>query len=167
MKRLQILTPIALVECFAALYPAKTGPGGSALSFEPLLNPEVPGASGAGRPWDLALTNPPYLDALRDDAHKVNGCVSQVWLNAETDSQGDGAGDPVIHFQGDSDAMIVRGLIAVLIALFSGLSAAEIAKVDPKAELERLSLTDHLSSQRSNGLSAMVARIRETAAARV
>ena len=70
----------------------------------------------------------------------------------------------MFSFDGDSDAMIVRGLIAVLKALYSGLPVAEIAAIDAKAELERLGLNDHLSSQRSNGLRAMVERIREVAA---
>ena len=95
--------------------------------------------------------------ALKVPATKVDGCASQVWLHASDD-----AGR--MQFQGDSDAMIVKGLIAVLLALYNGLTPAEARGVDPRAELERLNLTDHLSSQRSNGLKAMGARIEETAA---
>lgn len=101
-------------------------------------------------------------DALKVPATKVDGCASQVWLHATIDGQG---GEATFTFEGESDAMIVRGLIAVLIALYSGLSVAEIGKVDAPAELARLGLNDHLSAQRSNGLRAMVERIRETAAA--
>ena len=100
----------------------------------------------------------PLDDALKVPATKVEGCASQVWLH------------PVIeggrfHFDGDSDAMIVRGLISVLRSLYNGLTLAEVLTVDAKAELGRLGLNDHLSAQRSNGLRAMIERIRETAAA--
>ena len=100
---------------------------------------------------------PPLDDSFKVPALKVQGCASQVWLR------------PLIEggrfdFQGDSDAMIVRGLIAVLHALYSGVLLAEVAKIDAPAELGRLGLNEHLSSQRSNGLRAMVQRIREEAA---
>ncbi len=105
---------------------------------------------------DLGKAMPPLDDSFKVPALKVQGCASQVWLR------------PVIEggrfdFQGDSDAMIVRGLIAVLHALYSGLPLAEVGRVDAPAELGRLGLNDHLSAQRSNGLRAMVERIRETA----
>lgn len=100
----------------------------------------------------------PLPDALKVPATKVEGCASQVWLHA---TKGNGA----LNFQGESDAMIVQGLIAVLLALYNGLSPAEALAVDARAELGRLNLTEHLSSQRSNGLRAMVERIQETAAA--
>ncbi|MEO1798598.1 MAG: SufE family protein [Pseudomonadota bacterium] len=90
-------------------------------------------------------------------AAKVEGCASQVWLHASDD-----AGR--LQFQGDSDAMIVKGLIAVLLSLYNGLTPEEARAIDTKSELERLNLTDHLSSQRSNGLRAMVDRIQATAA---
>ena len=93
------------------------------------------------------------------DANKVRGCASQVWL--VTEPQADGR----VIFRGDSDAHIVRGLIAVLHALYSGLPVEQVAEVDAPAELARLGLDAHLSSQRSNGLRAMVQRIREQAAA--
>jgi cysteine desulfuration protein SufE len=104
----------------------------------------------------------PALDpAFRVPATKVEGCASQVWIRPETEGTGPGA---VIRFQGESDAMIVRGLIAILGALYSGLTAEAALKVDAPAELARLGLDEHLSSQRSNGLRAMVARIRALAA---
>lgn len=99
----------------------------------------------------------PLDDSFRVPAYKVDGCASQVWLRPQV------AGG-VFDFQGDSDAMIVRGLIAVLHALYSGLPVAEVARVDAPAELARLGLTEHLSAQRSNGVRAMVERIRKTAA---
>jgi cysteine desulfuration protein SufE len=114
---------------------------------------------------DMGKAMAPLPEALRVPATKVEGCASQVWLVPEVEGQGPGA---VIRFRGDSDAMIVKGLIAVLTSLYSGLSAAETLKVDAPAELARLGLTEHLSAQRSNGVRAMVGRIRaiaETAAA--
>ena len=95
--------------------------------------------------------------ALRVPATKVDGCASQVWLHAE---MRDGA----LHFDGASDAMIVSGLIAVLRLLYNGLSPAQVLAVDARAELGRLGLNEHLSAQQSNGLTAMIARVRETAA---
>jgi len=107
---------------------------------------------------ELGRAMPPLEDALRVPATKVAGCASQVWLHPEIAGGRYG-------FRGDSDAMIVRGLIAVLAALYNGVPVAEVARIDAQAELARLGLTDHLSAQRSNGLRSMVARIRETAAA--
>lgn len=96
----------------------------------------------------------PVLDeALRVPATKVDGCASQVWLHPTIEGG-------VFHFEGASDAMIVSGLIAVLRKLYNGLSLAEVIAVDARAELERLGLDEHLSSQRSNGLRAMIERIR-------
>lgn len=104
----------------------------------------------------------PALDpALRVPATKVDGCASQVWLHPVIEGQGPGAR---FSFDGASDAMIVSGLIAVLRALYNGLSVDEVLKVDAQAELGRLGLNDHLSAQRSNGLRAMVERIRHVAA---
>ena len=99
----------------------------------------------------------PLAEALRVPATKVDGCASQVWLHANFD-QGR------LHFDGASDAMIVSGLIAVLRVLYNGLAPTEVLAVDARAEMERLGLNDHLSAQRSNGLRAMIERIRETAA---
>ncbi|MEM1100321.1 MAG: SufE family protein [Pseudomonadota bacterium] len=105
---------------------------------------------------ELGRAMPEMDAALKVPATKVEGCASQVWLH-------DGGGR-ALSLQGDSDAMIVKGLIAVLLALYNGLTPEEAAKVDVRAELGRLNLTEHLSSQRSNGLKAMVQRIQETAA---
>ncbi|SIS88849.1 Cysteine desulfuration protein SufE [Roseivivax lentus] len=98
----------------------------------------------------------PLDEALKVPATKVDGCASQVWLHPRIE-----AGR--FHFRGDSDAMIVRGLIAVLRKLYDGLPLGEVAKVDARAELGRLGLNDHLSAQRSNGLRAMIERIRTQA----
>jgi cysteine desulfuration protein SufE len=108
---------------------------------------------------ELGKAFPPLDDSFKVPALKVQGCASQVWLRPMID------GDR-FDFQGDSDAMIVRGLIAVLHALYAGLPVAEVAGVDAAAELGRLGLNEHLSGQRSNGLRAMVQRIREEAASR-
>lgn len=99
----------------------------------------------------------PLTDAERSEPNKVRGCASQVWL--VTEPQADGA----LKFRGDSDAHIVRGLIAVLLRLYSGRSPAEILGFDAKAAFEQLGLTGALSSQRSNGLASMVLRIRRDA----
>ncbi|WP_027258714.1 SufE family protein [Leisingera aquimarina] len=107
---------------------------------------------------DLGKAMKPLDDALKVPATKVDGCASQVWLHAVIE-------DGEFRFDGDSDAMIVRGLIAVLRCLYSGVPVKEVAAVDAKAELGRLGLNDHLSSQRSNGLRSMIERIRETAMA--
>lgn len=106
---------------------------------------------------ELGKAFPDLDETFKVPALKVDGCASQVWLRPIIDG---GRFD----FQGTSDAMIVRGLIAILHALYSGLSAADVGKVDAPAELARLGLTDHLSSQRSNGLRAMVERVRKVAA---
>jgi cysteine desulfuration protein SufE len=105
---------------------------------------------------ELGKAMPPLDESFKVPALKVQGCASQVWLRPVIE-------DGRFDFQGESDAMIVRGLIAVLHALYSGLPVAEVAKVDAPAELARLGLNDHLSAQRSNGLRAMVERIRDVA----
>jgi cysteine desulfuration protein SufE len=110
---------------------------------------------------ELGKAMPPLEDAFRVPATKVDGCASQVWLVPQIEGQGPEA---VFEFRGESDAMIVRGLIAILHALYSGLSTAEVLKVDAGGELGRLGLNDHLSAQRSNGLRAMIERIRLVAA---
>ncbi|MGY6696066.1 MAG: SufE family protein [Roseinatronobacter sp.] len=110
---------------------------------------------------ELGRAMPPMEDALKTPATKVDGCASQVWIQPLLDGTGTTAR---FDFQGDSDAMIVRGLIAVLHGLYSGLTVAEVRRVDAMAELARLGLDEHLSSQRSNGLRAMVARIEAVAA---
>jgi len=107
---------------------------------------------------ELGKAMAPLDDALKTPMFKVDGCASQVWLVPSIESG-------VFRFRGDSDAMIVRGLIAILGALFNECPLAEVAKIDARAEFGRLGLNDHLSAQRSNGLRAMVERIRATAAA--
>lgn len=95
----------------------------------------------------------PLDDALKVPATKVEGCASQVWLHPRIENG-------VFSFEGDSDALIVRGLIAVLHALYDGLPVGEVPRVDAGGELARLGLNEHLSAQRSNGLRAMIERIR-------
>ncbi|TQF29626.1 SufE family protein [Bradyrhizobium sp. UNPA324] len=104
----------------------------------------------------------PFPDEQRTDANKVQGCVSQVWL-ATTIEHHDGR--PLLTFAGDSDAHIVRGLVAILIALLSGRPAAEISGENPLALFERLGLGEHLTPQRSNGFRSMVSRMRADATA--
>ncbi|MEL7182849.1 MAG: SufE family protein [Pseudomonadota bacterium] len=111
---------------------------------------------------DMGKAFPALEEALKVPATKVDGCASQVWLHPRIDGQGPGA---VFDFAGESDAMIVRGLIAVLHDLYAGLPVSEVPSIDAAAELGRLGLDEHLSSQRSNGLRAMVERIRDVAAA--
>ncbi|MDE3027203.1 MAG: SufE family protein [Paracoccaceae bacterium] len=111
---------------------------------------------------ELGRAMPPLDEAFRVPATKVLGCASQVWILPRVEGQGPGA---VFDFQGESDALIVRGLVAVLHALYAGLTVAEVLKVDAPVELARLGLAEHLSAQRSNGVRAMVERIRSVAAA--
>ena len=103
---------------------------------------------------------PAFDDALKVPATKVEGCASQVWLFPKID-----AGR--FSFEGDSDAMIVSGLIAVLQALYNGLTLQEVSRVDALSELARLGLNEHLSAQRSNGVRAMVERIQSVANAHI
>ncbi len=110
---------------------------------------------------DMGKDMDPLDDALKVPATKVDGCASQVWLHPTIKGSGPEA---IVTFEGESDAMIVRGLIAVLKALYSGLSAKEVTSVDALSELGRLGLNEHLSAQRSNGVRAMVERLREIAA---
>ncbi len=107
---------------------------------------------------ELGRAMPPMDPALQVPATKVEGCASQVWILPRIEA---GRFD----FQGDSDALIVRGLITVLHALYAGVPVADVTRIDAPAELARLGLDEHLSAQRSNGVRAMVARIRESAAA--
>ncbi|MBN8293212.1 SufE family protein [Rhodobacter sp. NTK016B] len=106
---------------------------------------------------ELGRELPEMDEALKVPANKVNGCASQVWLFPRIENGH-------FDFMGDSDAMIVRGLIAVLHALYAGRPLAEVPGVDAGGALKRLGLDEHLSSQRSNGLRAMVERIRLVAA---
>ena len=110
---------------------------------------------------ELGRSLPPLPDTARNDAHKVQGCASQVWLATET--RPNGSGGPILNFVGDSDAHIVRGLIAILLAVYSGRSARDILNTDALGLFDRLGLREHLTPQRSNGLRAMVERIRADA----
>jgi cysteine desulfuration protein SufE len=112
---------------------------------------------------ELGRTLVPLPAEAYTDANKVQGCASQVWLI--TSAKPNGAGGPVLAFRGDSDAHIVRGLIAILFALYADKSARDILAIDPSALFERLGLREHLTPQRSNGLKSMVARIRAEAEA--
>ena len=113
---------------------------------------------------ELGRTLPPLPEALRTDAHKVRGCASQVWLASEARPPRPGAA-PVLALQGDSDAHIVRGLIAILFALYQGKTAEEILAADARALFAGLGLQEHLTPQRSNGFFSMVERIRHDARA--
>lgn len=107
------------------------------------------------------------LEPLADDEHsaenRVQGCASQVWMVTEA---ADTTSKPNLRFRGDSDAMIVKGLVAILVALYSNRPAEEIAQTDAVALLDEIGLQEHLTTQRSNGLAAMVDRIREQGRAR-
>ena len=111
---------------------------------------------------ELGKAMPGLDDAVKVPATRVDGCASQVWFLPRIEGQGPGAR---FDFDGDSDAMIVRGLIAILKALYSGLSVDEVLRVDAAVEMGRLGLDKHLSSQRSNGLTSMIGRINALAGA--
>ena len=109
----------------------------------------------------LGKSLPPMADARKTEENRVQGCASQVWLATNV---GEGA-DPVIAFEGDSDALIVRGLVALALSVNSGKTASQIVATDTCGMFDALGLRAHLSSQRSNGLRSMVARIRRDAEA--
>src|SRR5262245_8195949 len=108
---------------------------------------------------ELGRGLPPFPEALRTDANKVRGCVSQVWLATAVKPNGNGSA-PVLEFQGDSDAHIVRGLVAVLFALVQAKTPEQILGADAKSLFAELGLAEHLTPQRSNGFFSMVERIR-------
>jgi len=108
---------------------------------------------------ELGRSLPTIPEAELNEANKVRGCVSQVWLISRTDD----ASPPRLTFLGESDAHIVRGLVAIALALFSGRTAPEILDADAEATFARLGLQEHLTPQRSNGLRSMVARIKDDA----
>ena len=112
---------------------------------------------------ELGRELPPLAAEAHNDANKVRGCASQVWL--DTSVRPNGAGGPVLTFVGDSDAHIVRGLIAILFAMYSGRSAKDILASDAVALFERIGLREHLTPQRSNGFRSMVERIHSDARA--
>jgi cysteine desulfuration protein SufE len=109
---------------------------------------------------ELGRMLPPLPDAARTDANKVRGCASQVWLDVAARGEGPAA---IMRFAGDSDAHIVKGLVALALALYDGKPAAEVARTDAFSVLERFSLKEHLSSQRSNGFRSLVDRIHHEA----
>jgi cysteine desulfuration protein SufE len=113
---------------------------------------------------ELGRTLPPLATAFKTDAHKVRGCASQVWLVTDVVARRSGE-PPILHFQGDSDAHIVRGLVAILLTIYQDKPADEIAAHDALVDFADLGLKDHLTPQRSNGLASMVARIRSEARA--
>ena len=111
---------------------------------------------------ELGRALAPLPAAERTEANKVRGCASQVWLATHV------AGDPatgrkMLSFEGDSDAHIVRGLIAILLAIYQDKSADEILQIDAQSVFASLGLKEHLTPQRSNGLASMVERIRNDA----
>ena len=110
---------------------------------------------------ELGEALPPFPESQQTDVNKVQGCVSQVWLVTH---KGDG-NDPAIRFEGYSDAHIVRGLVAIMLALFSGHRASEILATDAEATLRELGLNEHLLPQRANGLRSMVKRVKRDAEA--
>ena len=112
---------------------------------------------------ELGRDLPALPEAAHNAANKVQGCASQVWL--DTKVRPNGAGGPVLIFSGDSDAHIVRGLIAILFAMYSGKSARDILKLDAVKLFEELGLREHLTPQRSNGFRSMVKRIQDDARA--
>jgi cysteine desulfuration protein SufE len=109
---------------------------------------------------ELGKALPDLADEKKAAENKVQGCASQVWLVSHIE---DGSADPVMTFEGDSDAHIVRGLVAIVLAVYSGKHASEIASTDAIETFDRIGLVEHLSSQRANGLRSMVKRIREEA----
>lgn len=112
---------------------------------------------------ELGRALEPLPEAAHNETNRVRGCASQVWL--ETHVARDGAGRPALHFVGDSDAHIVRGLVALALAIFSDRPAEEIVATDAMAVFDRLGLGAHLTPQRSNGLRSMVERIKRDARA--
>ena len=112
---------------------------------------------------ELGRALPPLPENAHNEANKVRGCASQVWLL--THVRPDGAAGPTLTFDGDSDAHIVRGLIAIVIALYSGKTAREILDIDALELFDRIGLREGLTPQRSNGLRSMIERIRAEAKA--
>jgi cysteine desulfuration protein SufE len=112
---------------------------------------------------DLGKALEPLSEAAHNETTKVRGCVSQVWIERETITRADG--EAVLHFRGDSDSHLVRGLVAIAIALFSDRTPAEILAIDAKTTFRELGLEQHLTPQRSNGVRAMIERMRADALA--
>ena len=109
---------------------------------------------------ELGKNLPELPDAYRTEANKVRGCASQVWLHTSVSMEGSA---PTLHFKGDSDAHIVRGLVAILFEIYSGRSAAEILETDAVTVFRAIGLHEHLTPQRSNGFASMVKRVQSDA----
>ncbi len=105
----------------------------------------------------------PLSEAAHNEANKVRGCVSQVWL--EKQARTSAAGETILRYRGDSDSHLVRGLIAIAIVLFSDRTPQQILGIDAVGAFRALGLEQHLTPQRSNGVRAMIERIRSDAAA--
>jgi cysteine desulfuration protein SufE len=110
---------------------------------------------------ELGRTLEPMPEAEHSAANKVQGCVSQVWLSKKIER--DAGGEPLLKYRGDSDAHIVRGLVAILLTLYSGHTPRQILATDALAIFDEFGFREHLTPQRSNGLRAMVERIRTDA----
>ena len=110
---------------------------------------------------ELGRELPPFENEFKTDTYKVNGCVSQVWIKSTYTN--DGPDSTRMSFHGDSDALIVKGLIAIVMSLLSDRDVEDIIRTDARSALSRLGLHEHLTPQRSNGLSSMVARIKSDA----
>ena len=113
---------------------------------------------------ELGRALPPLDDTLRTDTNKVRGCASQVWLSSRIAGHSSN-GAPILHFDGDSDAHLVRGLVAILLVLVQDRTADDVLAADPNAAFVELGLGAHLTPQRSNGFASMVARVRADAKA--
>lgn len=109
---------------------------------------------------ELGRALPPLPEGEKNETNKVRGCASQVWLSTHNGTRN---GEPILHFEGDSDALIVRGLVAVALALFDNKTPSEIRATDAEAVFDKLDLRAHLTAQRSNGLRSLVERIRKEA----
>ncbi len=112
---------------------------------------------------ELGKALEPLAEGDRADANKVSGCASQVWLAKRVEPNG--AAGPRLFYTGDSDAHIVKGLVAVMLAIFSGRPAKEILDLDPEPIFTEISLRDHITPQRANGVNSMIERIRADARA--
>ena len=109
---------------------------------------------------ELGKELPPLAESAHNASNKVRGCASQVWLVAKVTGS---AEEPTVSFQGDSDALIVKGLVAIALMIYSGKPAREILAIDAAPILRELGLDDHLTPQRSNGFASMIARIKSDA----